>query len=221
MPDINKWVGTPSRRAPDTVNLVKPNGDRIEDIAANVQPSMIFIWDGSLPIEEGDKITRVLPNGLPESYLVLDRGFYAKRGSFPDHYQIKVRKESSIAVSREQAQPRASAPSITIHGDVHGMAVTSTGPAIGQMTTDRGNVSIEELSALLTKLGEAIDQSDAPEQAKAAAKINTAQAALEMQKGEEYSNPDVVKTAVEAIPTIVKNTPAVLDIIDRIRHMFG
>ncbi len=59
-----------------------------------MQPKKIFIDDASIPVEEGDRITRELPNGLVESYLVMDRGFYDSFGGIPAHYQIEVRKES-------------------------------------------------------------------------------------------------------------------------------
>jgi hypothetical protein len=80
----------------DKVCLIKPDGRRFENIEANVQPNMIFIDNAKLPIEEGDKITRKLPNNLIETYIVLDRGYYEGIHGIPSHYQIKVRKESAI-----------------------------------------------------------------------------------------------------------------------------
>ena len=41
-------------------------------------------------------ISRNLPNGLVERYLVLDRGFFDTFHGIGAHYQVKVRKESSI-----------------------------------------------------------------------------------------------------------------------------
>lgn len=82
----------------DVVTLLKKNGQRIENIKAHVQPKIIFITDTSVPIEEDDYILRTLPNGLEERFLVVDRGFYSKRGSFNAHYQVKVKKESSPAI---------------------------------------------------------------------------------------------------------------------------
>jgi hypothetical protein len=88
----------------DTVSLVKADGQRYDNIKALVQPKKIFIADASLPIEEGDRITRELPNGLVESYLVLDRGYYA---AVPDmvaaHYQVKIRKETAISGRESRA----------------------------------------------------------------------------------------------------------------------
>lgn len=51
---------------------------------------------GSEPVEEGDRLQRTLPNRLVESYIVLDRGFFSDAGGFGDHYQIKVRKETTL-----------------------------------------------------------------------------------------------------------------------------
>ena len=80
----------------DKVTLVKKNGQMHEDIKANVQPNKVFISDETMPIEEGDRIQRKLPNGLIESYIVLDRGFYSGIGGIKSHYQCKVRKETVI-----------------------------------------------------------------------------------------------------------------------------
>ena len=84
----------------DVVSLIKANGQRYDNIKASVQPQMIFISDSTLPIEEGDKIFRELPNGLTETYIVLDRGYYQKFHSMAAHYQVKVRKETAILPSR-------------------------------------------------------------------------------------------------------------------------
>ncbi len=81
--------------ANDRIILQKSNGHRIENIMANVQPNLIFIDDASIPIEEGDRILRVLPNKLTESYIVLDRGFYSGINNIRSHYQVKVRKETT------------------------------------------------------------------------------------------------------------------------------
>lgn len=83
--------------ARDKITLVKPDGTVIEDIQANVQPNIIFIGDAKLPLEENDKIYRKLPNGLVETYIVLDRGFYS---GFGGHYQAKVKKEANIKEDR-------------------------------------------------------------------------------------------------------------------------
>jgi hypothetical protein len=80
----------------DKVTLVKNDGTVIENIKASVQPGKIFIFNDKLPIEEEDRIYRPLPNGLVENYVVVDRGFFAAQGGIQGHYQIVVRKETSI-----------------------------------------------------------------------------------------------------------------------------
>lgn len=82
--------------ARDTVLLKKQNGDVISDIKANVQKNRIHIHDNTLPIEEGDRLVRILPNGLEESYIVIDRGYREKFHSIDAHYQCQVQKESSM-----------------------------------------------------------------------------------------------------------------------------
>lgn len=84
----------------DVVTLVKPDGRRFENIKAKVQPEIIFIHDETLPLEEDDRIYRLLPNGLQEEYLVLDRGFHQKFHDIPGGYQAKVRKLTSRAKER-------------------------------------------------------------------------------------------------------------------------
>jgi hypothetical protein len=84
----------------DIVSLVKVNGQRYGNIKSLVQPELVFISDSTLPIEEGDKIIRELPNGLTETYLVLDRGYYPTFHGMAAHYQVKVQKETAISASQ-------------------------------------------------------------------------------------------------------------------------
>jgi hypothetical protein len=80
----------------DVITILKPSGKVLDDIKANVQPTIIFIHDEKLPLEENDKIFRKLPSGLVETYIVIDRGYFSGIGGIKGHYQAKVRKEGSI-----------------------------------------------------------------------------------------------------------------------------
>lgn len=80
----------------DKLTLVKQDGQRIENVGAAVTPGKIIIDNGKLPVEEGDTLERLLPNGLVEQYTVLDRGYFAEFHGQPAHYQIEVQKESGI-----------------------------------------------------------------------------------------------------------------------------
>ena len=85
----------------ENVRIIKKDLTVIEDVEALVDRNKIFIDDGSLNIEEGDIIERVLPSGAKEQYLVIDRGFYRGAHGIPDHYQIKVEKQSGyVKLSR-------------------------------------------------------------------------------------------------------------------------
>jgi DNA-dependent RNA polymerase auxiliary subunit epsilon len=81
----------------DTVTLLKSNGYKIENIKASVQTNKIFIDDPSLPIEEGDRIIRTLPNKLTETYIVVDRGYHEAFEGIEAYYQVKVRKEMNAS----------------------------------------------------------------------------------------------------------------------------
>ncbi len=85
-----------SMQARDKVTIIKANGDKIESIMADVQSRVVFFNDGRLPIEEGDRIERILPNGLVEAYEVTERGYY-NRPHPHGSYQSKVRKITTLA----------------------------------------------------------------------------------------------------------------------------
>lgn len=83
--------------AKDKITLIKSDGKRFENISANVNAALetISILDVSLPIEEGDKMLRILPNNLEEYYTVLERGYSKGLMSIPERYKVKVRKETN------------------------------------------------------------------------------------------------------------------------------
>lgn len=84
----------------EVIVLRKQDGTEIREIQANVQRGKIFIADGTVPLEEGDTLIRQLPNGMTESYIVEDRGYYATIGGIQAHYQTKVRREGTTPGGR-------------------------------------------------------------------------------------------------------------------------
>jgi hypothetical protein len=90
--------------ANDVIALIKVDGTTYNNVKADVQPTTIYIGDSTLPVEEGDHLARVLPNGLTEKYLVIDRGYYNEWAGEPAHYQVKVRKESTIKLEQKPSQ---------------------------------------------------------------------------------------------------------------------
>jgi hypothetical protein len=110
-------------RTPHRITLVKPDGTIHEEIPADVHSDLIIVLDVSVPVEDGDRIRHVLPNGLIDSYVVMDRGFMAARGSFKDHYQIKVRKENRPPDSNQLAnsnRPPDSDRPLSVVYNLHG-----------------------------------------------------------------------------------------------------
>lgn len=137
----------------DKVSLVKRNGEIIENITACVQSKMIHIDDAQIPLEEGDRLLRKLPNGLVESYIVEDRGFHEEFMDFKAHYQAKVRKESSMS-------QRASAVTYNVinNAPVYGMQVG------GQKNTQKVTVnSGQDVGEMILKLIDLLDSSSLPE----------------------------------------------------------
>ncbi|WHY71256.1 hypothetical protein [Fictibacillus enclensis] len=80
----------------DLIIVEKKNGTMYSDIRAGINLDYVLIADCSLPIEEGDRIIRVLPNGLEENYIVLDRGYTEKAFGTPAHYRVKVSRSSVL-----------------------------------------------------------------------------------------------------------------------------
>jgi len=93
----------------DRIALVKRDGVRREGIPASVQRDKVFIADASLIIEPGDVIERIASNGLREFFEVVDPGFYEKHGGIDAHYQVRVRRTSSLA-EPQTVEPRPREP---------------------------------------------------------------------------------------------------------------
>ena len=75
----------------EKISLTKSDGSVYEDVPAGVQSECIFVTDVSLPIECGDKLTRRLPSGVEQVFVVVDPGYEAGLGPIKPHYQIKYR----------------------------------------------------------------------------------------------------------------------------------
>jgi len=88
----------------DKVTLVKRDGKRIEGIQSSVQRDKIFVADGTIPIEAGDRFLRKLPSGVEECYVVEDPGFFTGVGGIPDHYQTRVRRDTPAQQGAQNLQ---------------------------------------------------------------------------------------------------------------------
>ena len=76
----------------DTLVLHKPDGREFPGIKASISSKQILIPDVRLPIEVGDKLTRTLPNGLTDTFIVDDPGFQETFSAIAAHFQVKVHR---------------------------------------------------------------------------------------------------------------------------------
>lgn len=83
----------------DSVTLFKKDGTAYKNVKAAVQSKMIVIADTSLPVEVGDKITRILPSGVKETFVITDPGFHQGVGSIAGHYQARYEREGAAKPS--------------------------------------------------------------------------------------------------------------------------
>lgn len=74
----------------DVLSLHKPDGRVFEHIRAYVSVKGILIMDATLPIQTGDVLTRTLPSGVKEDFIVDDPRFQQGILGMPAHFQVKV-----------------------------------------------------------------------------------------------------------------------------------
>jgi len=125
----------------DKVSLIKKNGERVNDIYASVQGKKIFMDDVSLKTEEGDKLTRTLPNGMEETYLILNAEYFL--GVKPlEHIEIDVRKETQIDPSSHPHQE------FHIHGNNSQMNINSPNANLNTINITQSNL-FEKLKGVI------------------------------------------------------------------------
>lgn len=132
----------------EKVNLVKQDGREFNEIEAKVDPKKIFIDDANIPIEKDDKIIRKLHNGITETYIVVDPGFYKGIGPIPDHYQISVESENSL----REKQIKPSSIIINNNGQNSKANINSTDNSINNY--NHGNKVFNELKDVAHTLPE-------------------------------------------------------------------
>lgn len=101
--------------APDSLILIKQNGDRYEDIRGSVQGQRVFIFRGDILIEAGDTLVRKMSNGGEETMRVLDPSFFERGAGSGPHYQMKVEKIPKAAIT-PVAPPTATSITYNFHG---------------------------------------------------------------------------------------------------------
>lgn len=75
------------------LTLIKQDGIVIPNVSAEVAGDVIFIADISLPIEEGDILTRVIHgNPIIDKFLITNREYCERHYDIQEHFQIKFVK---------------------------------------------------------------------------------------------------------------------------------
>ena len=121
--------------ANDTIKLIKKDGSEIENIKAQVQPKVILVYDISICFDEGDIITRELPNKKVEYYRIVnpiyDNGFK----SIPPFYKLEVEKTTAL--------PKTKTPSVKIINNIN----ASEGSKVLVAAVDNSvNITSQDLS---------------------------------------------------------------------------
>ena len=152
----------------EKVNLIRMNGEKVDGIPASVHENEVLIVDFSLQMEEGDKLTRLLPNGLEEKYLIVNINFQRDPVDEEDSIiKISVRKETKIDTLRPIHQE------FHTHGDNSPMNIDSPNSPISitniaqdglfenlRYLVDKQITDISAKSDLLKKVDELEDAQD-------------------------------------------------------------
>lgn len=86
----------------DTVFIERPAGERSGPYKTAIGSKGGFsasIFEPSLDVEEGWKLIRPLPNGKEELFTILEANYSPGLASIPPHWTLKLKKESSLAVT--------------------------------------------------------------------------------------------------------------------------
>lgn len=181
----------------DEVTLIKSNSEKYEKISADVQGNLIFIDDLSLPIEEGDKLIRIIPNGLNETYVVIDRGLYSGMAGIEGHYEVKVRKESMHSANNKPTNIN------NFYGNISNSQIQQNVNNSSQvMSGDDGYKNKEELKKYILMLKENIEQIGLKQEN--LSDITNSIATIESELSQEYSKSKVINQCLATIRNVLE-----------------
>lgn len=124
----------------DAVFIVKPTGQKLGPYKAAVSPASITIMERSIDVDEGDHVSREIPSGKEELYLILSVDYSHGLHSIPPSYTLRVRKTTTLSAP----PPNVKSTTINIHN--------STGVQVGDYNT-------QQIQATFNELVERIEQS--------------------------------------------------------------
>jgi hypothetical protein len=173
----------------DTLTLHKLDGRVFDKIGACVTGEVILIQDVRLPIEAGDKLTRLLPGGLTEEFVIDDPGFHDTFDSIAAHFQVKVRRATS-----EKKPPQVQN---VFYGPVGNLAQNS------EHFTQLANMGIasQDLARLITEFTDHLDELNLDTRQKQRAEAQIATLRVEL-AGD--SDPAIVRQAEHTLRNITE-----------------
>jgi hypothetical protein len=148
----------------DMVKVVLKDGTVYTDVRASVQLEKIFTQRVDIPLTEGSFFVRTLPNGIEETYEVLNTGYSAgmsgRATGIPAMFQARVRKITEIPRVVQQSH------TYNLHGANSRVNISSEDNSL--------NISIENPGKLLDDLKELVLK-----EVKDATKLEEIQASIE------------------------------------------
>jgi hypothetical protein len=127
----------------NTIVLIKTGGTRIEAIKARVKNNEIKTYDVSLRVEQQDIVERQLPNGLKETYTVLDVVHNSGLPpGIPASQVMNVRKPNAV---RAKLRP-------TIVHHYHGVQSVQQGNESVAYNTQNFGLDPQEIAELIVKM---------------------------------------------------------------------
>jgi hypothetical protein len=136
----------------DSMKLIKTDGTIIDNIKGTVSSAtQIILPFKDFSVDVDDIIQRVLPNGLIESYKVLEPVYYQGLSGIPANYQIRVRN-MAVAEAKQAIQ------NITVnqHGSNARVNINSTDNSVNNVTITN------QLPQYLEQIRRAVSQADLP-----------------------------------------------------------
>lgn len=131
----------------DEVVLVNAPGEQSKPYPCIFSKDSVRILEEAIDVTEGDKVLRTLPNGITETYTVLEVEFFRGKGSFATHYSLRTRKDSSLV-----PPPGGKTTNVTISHS-QGFQV--------------GDHNVQHITNAFAQLVQEIEASDAPAEQKA------------------------------------------------------
>lgn len=174
----------------DIVTIIKGNGDKIENVKANVQKNQTFISGSDLLIEPGDIIQRKMTNGGMETYKVIDPGF--KEGSgygIPAHYQIAHKNLSIPEAENAIQQITYNISGNNARVNNHSVDNSTNTVIVNQAVLDQLQALRDEINRLVTSPQEKIDANEVVD-------------AVEEQLNSEKPKKAVVSTLLASLPQV-------------------